>query len=62
MTNNVRESAQINLENRTVSVWSDVFEEKYKYLNVFYRPDGPKVLEIDASGMDYTIWWEHFIG
>ena len=45
-----------------MSVWSDVLEERDRYCNVFYRREGPEVLEVDVSGMDFTVWREHFLG
>ena len=44
MTNNIKEGHGIGLEGKTVSVWSDVLEERDRYCNVFYRGDGPEVL------------------
>ena len=56
MTNNVRESEAVELEKKTVAVWADVLERREEYVNVLYRADGPKVLEVDVSGMDFRIW------
>ena len=46
----------VNLEGKTVAVWAEVIEKKEEYLNVLFRKDGPKVLEIDVTGMDFRIW------
>jgi len=56
MTNNIKESTMVNLEGKTVAVWAEVIEKKEEYLNVLFRKDGPKVLEIDVTGMDFRIW------
>lgn len=46
LTNNVKEAVSISLEEKTISVWSDVLEEKEKYINPYYRPGYPKILNI----------------
>jgi myotubularin-related protein 6/7/8 len=60
LTNNLKEARTVQLEEKTVSVWSDVLAEKEKYVNEYYR-EGPQVLEMDASGADFAIWREHFL-
>jgi hypothetical protein len=56
LTNNMKEAKSIDLEERTISVWSEVLEDKSKFLNLLYRPDGPKVLNLDVSGINFTVW------
>ena len=61
LTNNAKETISIQLEQKTISVWSEILQEKEKYINVLYRTDGPKILDIQASGIEFTIWKEHFL-
>jgi hypothetical protein len=44
LTNNVKETTELQLESKTISVWTDVLEHKEMYLNHFYSKEGPKVL------------------
>ena len=51
LTNNGKEAREVGVEERTVSVWSDVMEQREIYMNVFYKSGGPTVVMPEVSGM-----------
>ena len=55
MTNNIKEGHEIGLEGKTVSVWSDVLEERDRYCNVFLpkRWTGGAVSGCERDGLHH---------
>jgi len=59
--NNYKEILERNLQKKTVSLWSYILSQKYKYINRQYNPQKDSVLKPNSSPKQIAIWSEYFL-
>ena len=61
MFDSEKERVEKDAKNKTVSVWTDVYMNIYKYKNVFYDPNSIKILNPNYSLYKIKLWTEFFM-
>ena len=61
MYNNEKERDDRNAKNLTVSVWTEIFKDKKKYLNCYYDEKSVKILEPNYAYYNIKLWTKFFM-